>query len=140
MFRLPNFHASFGTGTGLGALVLAAALWLLPSPSLAGGDITGLDVLTNPTLAVTAEYKGQRVFAVSSGQIVQLEVQASFSDGSSLDVTDLPTTTYTSLTPNLVTVDESGVLTFAQTSARGAVAVSIDHAGAALLVSFDLNP
>jgi len=58
------------------ALALAAALWLLPSPSIADGDLTALDILTNPTLSVTAEYKGQQVFAVSSGQIVQLEVEA----------------------------------------------------------------
>ena len=66
MFQLP--HSFIRPRTAVGVLGLVAALgWLFP-PSAASGHLMGSGKTHDQTLTVTAEWKGQQVFALYSGQ------------------------------------------------------------------------
>lgn len=106
------------------ASILAAAL-VISRATHADSVESGIDVSLTPALEVVATDDGAKVFAVSTGAAIQLNVVAKFSDGSTRDVTLDVATSYVSLSSEVATVDASG---------RVVIAQSIPTADAAVLV------
>lgn len=107
------------SATGWAVMGLSAAGLLLPGLAVAQVVEKGIQVSTTPTLTVLAVEDGAKVLGASDGMVVQLTVLAQLSDGSTQDVTHDPATTYTSLAPDVASVDSGGELAFAHPEGAG---------------------
>jgi len=99
-----------------------------------------LEVTTTPALPAAAHSAGAVVRTARAGSIVQLRVVARGADGSALDVTADPATTYASLAPAVASVGAAGELHFAAQTSPQAAAVVVEHGSASALVGFDVLP
>lgn len=106
------------------SLLILCAVLLIPGPIVAQVVEMGIEVSSAPPLEVLAMEDGAKVLVASAGVVVQLDVLARLSNGSTQNVTSDPGTAYTSLAPDVVTVDQDGRLLFAQPGS-GASAIAL---------------
>jgi len=99
-----------------------------------------LEVSTTPALPTAARSGGAVVRTAQAGSVVQLRVVARAADGTALDVTGDPQTTYAALAPSVASVSTAGELRFAAQSSPQAAAVVVQHGGASALIAFDVIP
>lgn len=121
---------------------LAAAIGLAV-PFGARATPASLEISTNPPLPIAASVEGSELLSAASGVSLQLNVIALDASGNSNDVTTAGGTTYQSLTPSVVQVSNTGVLSFSASAGESrsrAAAIVITHAGLTKLVGFDVTP
>ncbi len=122
--------------------LLAAAVGLSVAAGARATPVS-LEISTNPPLPIAASVDGSELLAVGSGMSLQLNVLALDASGNSNDVTTAGGTTYQSLTPSVVQVSNTGVLSFSASAGESrnrAAAIVVTHAGLTKLVGFDVNP
>jgi hypothetical protein len=118
-------------------LVFLAVLFL-PGVSSADPTLEGVAILLDPPLPVISRGPRGDFFSAEGDKTVQLSVVASYSDGSSVDVTD--SASFRSLSPDSLSVTPGGQVTLSPALAVGTIGVEVMYRGRRHLVVFTATP
>jgi hypothetical protein len=119
---------------------MLVSLAVLSSSGVSSADPTlaGVAIALDPPLPVISRGPRGDFFSADGDETVQLTVVATYSDGSSADVTERAS--FESLSPASLGVTPAGQVTLSGSAAAGPIGVEVSYGGRRHLVVFTVTP